>query len=146
VSSAPLDVWVYSRAAIERVAAHDVPHLIVSITSALDDVAPVPTNEHTLEVLRLVFLDVPAHLPVAMTDEDADTILDAIDRHRARLARVIVHCDAGVSRSPAVAIGIARYLGVDDAELCARHRPNPHVLDTMERATERSARRAGPEA
>lgn len=135
-----MDFFVYSRAAIERSAAHDVPHVVISITSSSDDVARVATNEHTLEVVRLVFLDVPAHLPVAMSVEDATRILDAVARHRARLARVVVHCDAGVSRSPAVALGLARWLGVPEGDLATRYRPNPHVLETMALAS--ASRRA----
>ena len=132
-----MEFFVYSRAAIERIAPHDVPHLIVSITSSIDDVARLPENEHTLGVVRLVFLDVPAHLPAPMTSDDAAEILDAFVRHRDRIERVIVHCDAGVSRSPAVAIALARIAGQDDRELLARYRPNPHVLETMAREATR---------
>jgi predicted protein tyrosine phosphatase len=39
-----------------------------------------------------------------------------------------VHCDAGVSRSPAVAAALARVLKGDDAEYFAgRYRPNTRV-------------------
>lgn len=119
---------MYSRAAIERIAPHDVPHLIVSITSRADDLARLPTNEHTLEVVRLSFLDVDAASAGAMTTDDARAILAAFDRHRGALERVVAHCDAGMSRSPAVAIALARRAGEDDAELVRRYRPNAHVL------------------
>ena len=132
-----MEFFVYSRAAIERIAPHDVPHLIVSITSSIDDIARLPENEHTLGVVRLVFLDVPAHLPAPMTSDDAAEILDAFARHRDRIERVIVHCDAGVSRSPAVAVALARIAGQDDRDLLARYRPNPHVLETMTREAAR---------
>ncbi len=123
-----MDFFVYSRAVIERIAPHDVPHLIVSITSRADDLARLPIDEHTLEVVRLSFLDVGAGAPGAMTAEDARAILAAFDRHRGGLARIVAHCDAGMSRSPAVAIALARRAGQDDTELVRRYRPNSHVI------------------
>lgn len=131
---------MYSRAAIERVAPHEEPHLIVSITSRMDDVARIPTNEHTLEIVRLVFLDVPGHLPVAMTDEDAERILDALERHRSVVERVVVHCDAGVSRSPGVALALAQLTGGSTDEIRERYRPNPHVVETLLRVAARRER------
>ena len=89
------------------------------------------------DIVAAVRRAVPAHLPVAMTDDDAERTVDAVARHRDALARVIVHCDAGVSRSPAVALALGRWLGADTRELSARYRPNPHVLETMERAIAR---------
>lgn len=131
-----MEVFVYSRAAIERVPAHEVPHLVVSITSSADDVARIPTSEHTREVVRLVFLDVGAGSPGAMTDADAVRILDAVERVASRIDRLVVHCDAGVSRSPAVALALARHLGLDTTELERRFpRANAHVLETMTRAS-----------
>jgi predicted protein tyrosine phosphatase len=129
-----VELFVYSRAAVERVAAHDVPHWIVSITSSVEDRARIPTNGHTLEVVRVTFLEVGAGEPGAMTDDDARSIVDVFRRHRAVAERVVLHCDAGVSRSPGVAIALARLAGVDESALAKRYRPNAHVITTMARA------------
>ncbi len=130
----PLDFFIYSRAAIERLPAHDVPHLIISITSAEDDVARIPAGPHTLELIRLSFLDVAEGQPGAMTEEHAMKILAAFERHRPPLERVVLHCDAGVSRSPGVALALATLVGADTTEIGRRYAPNRHVVHTLLRA------------
>ncbi len=82
-----IDLYVYSRAAIEMVQPHEVPHVIISITSAPDDLA------------------------------------------RLRVPRT---CDAGMSRSPAVAAALGRVLNGDDSSFFAgRYRPNMRVYRMM---------------
>jgi protein-tyrosine phosphatase len=52
--------------------------------------------------------------------------------HRAEIERIIVHCDAGVSRSAAVGAALARAFSGDDAEFFAgRYRPNVRVYRTL---------------
>jgi predicted protein tyrosine phosphatase len=129
-----LDFFIYSRAAIERLPVHDVPHLIISITSAAEDVARVPEGPHTLELVRVSFLDVAEGQPGAMTEAHAASILAAFERHRGRLERVVLHCDAGVSRSPGVALALATLVGADSTEIRRRYAPNGHVVQTILRA------------
>lgn len=137
-----MEFFVYSRAAIERVAPHDVSHWIVSITSRPDDIARIPTNEHTFEIIRLSFLDVGTDEPGAMNDADARAILDAFERHRHHAERVIAHCDAGRSRSPGVALALARLSGGSEDDLLRRYAPNTHVVETILRvAKERQSER-----
>jgi predicted protein tyrosine phosphatase len=51
---------------------------------------------------------------------------------RATIERIVVHCDAGASRSPAVGAALARVLNGDDAEFFAgRYRPNMRVYRMM---------------
>jgi predicted protein tyrosine phosphatase len=128
-----LQIFVYSRAHIERLAPHDdAAHVIISITTTPSDVARLPVCEQTLGVLRLSFFDLdgPAHgaeEAQLFGPSDAVKIWDLQELHKPKLARVIVHCDAGFSRSPAVAAAIARvYLG-DDAWYFRRYLPNRRV-------------------
>jgi predicted protein tyrosine phosphatase len=59
--------------------------------------------------------------------EHAREIWDFVLRHR-DVERVVIHCDAGISRSPAVAAALARVLNGDDVEFFAgRYRPNMRV-------------------
>jgi predicted protein tyrosine phosphatase len=126
-----MEFFVYSRGAIERVAPHDVPHAIISITSTPDDVARLPGTESCRGVLRLAFLDVdaaPGGDDTGLFSRDqARAVCDFIDMHRAHLVRLIVHCDAGISRSPAIAAGIAVCLGQSDEEFFRRYQPNRRV-------------------
>jgi len=84
-----MELFVYSRPAIERVPAHDVPHVVISITSSLHDQATIPTNAHTLEVVRLAFLDVSGGAPGAMTAADTDAVASVVLRHAKRARRMI---------------------------------------------------------
>jgi predicted protein tyrosine phosphatase len=124
-----MEVFVYSRAAIEALPPHDVPHVIVSITSYVDDRARIRVSEQCREIVRLTFRDVLIGDGV-FSAVDAQTIWEALERHR-DIVRVVVHCDAGISRSAGVAAAILKAHGGDDAPLFQRYRPNPHVYETM---------------
>ncbi len=131
-----MEMFVYSRAAIERVPPHDVPHVIISITSSRSDRARLPPSEHCRGVLRLTFLDadqaVDGHAEEDLfSAEQADQIWDFVLGQRGAIARVVVHCDAGVSRSPAVAAALAKTLTGSDAQFFARYRPNMRVYRTL---------------
>lgn len=122
-----LEVFVYSRAAIERVAPHDVPHVIVSITSSEHDVARLPINPQCRGVLRLSFLDVQQDDRDAFTPQHAALVWKLVDAHP-DVNRLLAHCDAGISRSPAVAIAVLEARGGDTRPLFARYMPNLRVL------------------
>ena len=128
-----VELFVYSRSAIASVRPHDAPHVIISITSHESDVASLRTNASCAGVLRLSFVD--AETPSDQYAEDAlfspnhaTKIWDFVYDHRPRIERILAHCDAGVSRSAAVAAAIARVFNGDDAEFSSgRYRPNPRV-------------------
>ena len=131
-----MEFFVYSRGAVERIAPHDVGHIIISVTSSLDDQARLSPGAHCLEVVRLSFADQDAASPdhperVVFSRDHARAIWAAIVAHRERLVRLVVHCDAGVSRSPAIAAGIARALGEDDGRFFKRYAPNTLVYRTV---------------
>ncbi len=60
-----------------------------------------------------------------MTDGDAENVAAFVRANRGRL--VIVHCDAGVSRSAGVAAAIAKYLTGDDALFFRSDRYSPNL-------------------
>ncbi len=141
-----MELFVYSRSAIASVRPHDAPHVIISITSHVDDVASLRTNTSCRGVLRLSFVDVEApsvHYPeeVLFSASQATSIWDFVDGHRAKIERILVHCDAGVSRSAAVAGAIARAWNGDEAEFSGgRYRPNGRVYRMLLDAHARRAR------
>ena len=135
-----MDLYVYSRALIERVTPHEVPHIIVSITSGASDVARLPRTDMCLGILRLVFPDADApsalYPPHALFNvSHARQIWAFVLQHRENVERVLVHCDAGLSRSPAVAAAIAPALGVDPSDFTqGRYQPNRLVLRVLSEA------------
>lgn len=68
-----------------------------------------------------------------MDEDDAVAIVDAFEKYWGTVDQIIVHCDAGYSRSPAVAAAIAKAMGKSDevyfssGEYC----PNRHVYRTL---------------
>lgn len=96
----------------------DEPTLIISI-SGTDDEPPLILNEAENKNIRhveyLQFDDIDAaesiHGLKPMPDEDAERVVDALLQYVDEISQIIVHCDAGYSRSPAVAAALAKALG-----------------------------------
>lgn len=132
-----MEIFVYSRSALDAVRPHEVPHVIISITSSPDDVARLRANETCRGILRLSFPD--AEVPSALyaeanlfSREHAMKVWAFVQQQLPEIQRIIVHCDAGVSRSSAVAAALARVLNHDDTEFFGgRYRPNMRVYRTL---------------
>jgi|SRR5271166_1907199 len=119
-----MEFSIYSRSGIENIEPlYETQHIIISITTTIEDVADLPICEQTIGVLRLSFLDSDGGAN-SITNEQADSIRNFIVGLKDRFGRVIVHCDAGWSRSPAVAAALAKHFNNDDAEFFTRYRPN----------------------
>jgi predicted protein tyrosine phosphatase len=63
----------------------------------------------------------------AMTHKQAKQIWRFVDKHKAVAGTVVVHCEQGGSRSPAVAAGLCKAMGGKDQEFWQDYRPNHHV-------------------
>jgi predicted protein tyrosine phosphatase len=130
-------IFVYSRAGLEAAKPHEVSHAVISITSHPDDVAHLRPNDACRGLLRLSFVDAEApsdqHAEASLfSSEQANQVWSFVSKHQPDVERVIVHCDAGVSRSPAVAAAISKALTGDDSEFFAgRYRPNMRVYRLM---------------
>lgn len=132
------DFCVYSRHLIEATAAHEVPHIIVSITTVSSDQAKLKTNELTAGVLRLSFVDFDAVVHVdsdtitgieedmLFSDYQAKQIAEFVLKHK-DVDRFIVHCDAGRSRSPGVAAAVSKIITGDDKSFFDLYNPNMRV-------------------
>jgi predicted protein tyrosine phosphatase len=133
---------VYSRQMIEIIKPYDEGHLIISIRTPGDPKeAKLPRNEFTYGVLQLQFHDIIA------ADEEAEKEVEKEGKYilfNDRMAKIIlcfvtsnmtppvehilVHCDAGVSRSAGVAAALAKAVyGQDDSEFFSRYHPNRRV-------------------
>ena len=103
----------------------------------------MPTlRPHSLRraILSLTFDDaVPATEPdgsLLMTLEDAKSIWWFVSKHLPHIGAIVVHCEQGVSRSPAVAAGLLLGLGQSAADIFDRYKPNLLVLRLMLQARE----------
>lgn len=117
----------------------DEPTLIISISST-DDKLPLIMNEAGNENIRhieyLQFDDIDTvesiHGLKPMSDEDAGRVVDALLQYVDEISQIIVHCDAGYSRSPAVAAALAKAIGESYEEFFGRdYCVNNHVYTTL---------------
>jgi predicted protein tyrosine phosphatase len=137
-----MELIVYSRAMIESIAPPDVPYVILSITSRVSDVARLPVNELCQGVLRQSFPDADGPSMLYTEDElfsptQAAEVWAFVRQHRPSIARILVHCDAGISRSSAMAAAISKALTGDDKRFFgARYLPNRRVYRLMLEAYE----------
>ena len=93
-------------------------------------------NENIRHIEYLQFDDIDAaesvHGLKPMSDEDAGCIVDAFLQYVDGVSQIIVHCDAGYSRSPAVAAALAKALGESGEEFFGHdYCINNHVYTTL---------------
>lgn len=62
-----------------------------------------------------------------MTEDDAKQIAEFVLQHRMYVNVMVVHCEQGMSRSPAVGAAIAQALGLDTASYDRDFQPNAYV-------------------
>lgn len=122
----------------------DKPHIVVSITSPEDNWPRLPDNPARLDILRLKFHDVSK-----IDDYTAkwlashDQKIDLFEpEHAAQIkafllkypeADLIVNCQAGISRSSAVAAAVTKWKGGDESVFFNpdRYHPNSRVYDHL---------------
>ena len=86
--------------------------------------------------MRLAFPDADSAVDGYSEDDlfgtrHADQVWDFVLGHRDEIGRVVLHCDAGLSRSPGVAAALSRVLVGDDSGFFKRYRPNMRVYRTL---------------
>lgn len=106
-----MKISVYSRSEIEKVK-FSQSHIIISITTVKRDVAQIHENELCVGILRLTFPDLErGNYPDLFSHSQARQIWDFVLKH-STVDLIAIHCDAGMSRSPAIAAALAeRFLG-----------------------------------
>ncbi len=121
---------------------HKTDSAIISISTPNVDyhgleIEPTDKNR-VIAILSLEFMDAdypgdndvygnPTTISDLMSDEDAKTVVDFVEQYKDK--RILVHCDAGISRSSAVAAAILKhYTGNDDMIFDSRwYNPNRWV-------------------
>jgi predicted protein tyrosine phosphatase len=111
-----IEFWVLSREAAER---YEPSGVEVCISIGDPGAAPAQLSRAFVAVLRLAFNDIvadPAPADVLFAAEHAGDVLRFV-KQWPHVERIIVHCNAGVSRSPGVALGLCDAFGWPVAEL-----------------------------
>lgn len=126
--------WIRSRAEVEADNPCETDHVIISINTPGSDAAKVVTNDHTLYVQPLWFDDfdelpgpafrrVYGREPELFTKEQAQSIWKTLSEEM-QIAKgagepfstIVVHCDAGISRSAGVGAALAKHLNGSDVD------------------------------
>ena len=102
------------------------------LTPRVQPEAELTHSENRIGALRLSFTDMEERNPIVGGDvpfrqDDAEEILRFADAYRHDVSTFVVHCEAGVSRSAAIAAALAALLGEDDARFFVEHYPNRTV-------------------
>lgn len=133
-----MNVIVSDRQSIEAGIVVRSAYVLISIRDPLKPLAKIPAQSGLRDVLYLAFDDAePCEnlvLPkdvTLMSSHHAEQIVSFVERYRDEVAAVVVHCEQGMSRSPAVAIGICHLLGQDSGKLWRNYQPNGHVIRLM---------------
>lgn len=117
-------------------------HIWISIRDPNANELKLNTNEYTKGVLRLWFDDAEndqcgfvlnelKRKVLLFQEEQAEEIFNFLDEHK-NVGLLFVHCNAGMSRSPAIASILARIYGIDHKEFHESGRfPNGHVMSVM---------------
>ena len=103
------------------------PHIIISITDPGTLPAIIRPNFQNKGTLRLEFEDIDAEEPEAMTEAHAEAIAKFVNEHKDSVDMIVVHCEAGVSRSAGVAAAIGLVLNGDDKQFFTNPRFCPNM-------------------
>jgi predicted protein tyrosine phosphatase len=133
------DIVVLPRRAIEEI---DTPLAWAMISIATEEGTwPEFDDKNNKGVLRLAFHDSDpnnTHNPHIATEEQlfnsmrANLVLDFVEEKKRDIDMLVVHCEAGVSRSPAIAAVISKVVfGEDKDFFLPPFTPNMHVYRVM---------------
>ena len=127
-----MNILVTDRQSIEEGFVVRSSYALISITDPDRPPARVPNTIGCRALLRCAFHDaspIPGMAAdvEAMRPEHARDIADFVRQHRPDVGAFVVHCEAGMSRSPAVAAAIAEYLGEDPGYFFKHYQPNDWV-------------------
>jgi len=112
------------------------PYVIVSITDPEKPQAQIRERVGLREVLHVQFHDaVPGEVLrphiVLMTREHAEKIWQFVAQHQDQVGTIVVHCEQGMSRSPAVAAALAERLEGNNDRFFLEYQPNEYIYGLM---------------
>ena len=124
-------------------------YIVISIRDPGRHKASVRRQSGLRGILYLAFSDtepvaslaLPREI-VPMTPDHADQIWKFVREHESQVGTIVVHCEQGMSRSPAVAAALCKAMGGDDARFWHQYQPNPQVYRLVMAASGEKASRA----
>lgn len=124
-----MEVVVMNRAkAKKETFRHSAPSTaIISITDIYKEPNLFQHTDWLKFVFRFQFDDVEIKEKNSITPEQANKIAEAVREVEGKVDRIIVHCEAGISRSSGVAAAIMKYLFNDDMAIFNNGKYTPNM-------------------
>lgn len=133
-----MNFMVCSRGEIERGVLVRTAYVVVSITDPDKHLARIREPAGFRGALRVQFHDAePANgEPLAsgivlISQEQAEQIWKFVAQLEPEVGTILVHCEQGMSRSPAVAAALAEWFGEDHYRFFRQFQPNKYVYELM---------------
>jgi predicted protein tyrosine phosphatase len=124
-----MQIVVLSRA-FAKVFKSDESWAVISITDA-GTPFPALNQANRVGLLQLEFWDTDFKRTGCFTADQALEILNFAKDMVPKIETLMIHCAAGVSRSPAVAAALYKLMGEDDSYYFERYIPNQLVYSTI---------------
>ena len=119
----------------------DRPWAAISISHSHD--FPVLSDENRVGLLRLVFEDTTEpDRPESFNVSLATEILDFVEKMWDSVEVLLIHCEVGLSRSPAVAAALSRIYYNDNGPWFEHDFPNPLVYQLLVETDSRRPKKA----
>ena len=136
-----MDFIVTDRAGIEEGILVRSAYIVISIHDPDRSRPKVKKQSGLRAVLQLAFHDaeptasrsLPAEITL-MTAVQAREICEFVRKHKGDVGAVVVHCEAGMSRSPAIAAALCSSMGGDDRGFWKDYQPNAYVYGLVMKA------------
>ena len=108
-------------------------HVVISITSAEDEEITIPFNTHRVSQLYLKFDDVQDidSRYIYFDRSMANQILEFVEKYINSVSLIIVQCQAGLSRSVAIAAALSKIINYTDDNIYTKGIPNMFVYTTL---------------
>ena len=143
-----MDFVVSGRQEIEDGIPVQTAYVVISITDPGSRPARIQRCAVFRDVLRLQFHDampltifkMPPNI-VVMDEDHAKSIWQFVRQWQEKVETIVVHCEQGMSRSPAVAAAICKVLIGDDRQFFREYVPNRYIYDLLLTAAEDVSRR-----
>lgn len=136
-----MQIKVFNREKIEKFET-DMPHIVISVHDPDLQKVNLPNNPNRIAELYLAFHDFDTqHLNNTdkkkyklFTPDDAKSILTMVKLTLPYINTILINCEAGISRSSAIAASLSIVLGIPDTcyfDLKGPYLPNRLVYQTM---------------
>lgn len=118
------------------------PFIVISITDPYSEPAKSPRTKYIGGRLELQFHDWDDHAKVKIqsmeksehakrmvyfSKRDADKVVDFVRKHQDSVDLIVVHCEAGISRSAGLAASLCKCINGYDGDFFSKYLPNRRV-------------------